>query len=231
MSRCGDLLPTLSAERVAQEVLRLLAVADPVPALRMMREDGVLAAILPEATRLDRLEALIRSEPTPDPALRLAALVDVDTEGAMRLAERLHLSNAMRDGLAGLASPWPFEPTADRKEWRRALYRLGADRVRDLALLRAAENRLDRAALAELLACAAGWKAPRFPISGRDVTALGMPPGALVGQLLGEVRGWWEKGDFRADRTACLARLNALVKDEGVRPAMTAAIDARRTRS
>ena len=59
---CRDavpLLPTLSAERVAQEVLRLLAVADPVPALRMMREDGVLAAILPEATRLDRLERLI----------------------------------------------------------------------------------------------------------------------------------------------------------------------------
>src|SRR3954452_7391469 len=56
------LLPTLSAERVAQEVLRLLAVADPVPALRMMREDGVLAAILPEAARLDRLERLIAVE-------------------------------------------------------------------------------------------------------------------------------------------------------------------------
>src|SRR3954468_17599530 len=60
------LLPTLSAERVAQEVLRLLAVADPVPALRMMREDGVLAAILPEATRLDRLERLIAVETSFD---------------------------------------------------------------------------------------------------------------------------------------------------------------------
>ena len=75
---CRDavpLLPTLSAERVAQEVLRLLAVADPVPALRMMREDGVLAAILPEATRLDRLAAdrcrssLMRQYPlAPSPA-------------------------------------------------------------------------------------------------------------------------------------------------------------------
>src|SRR3954447_2945331 len=56
------LLPTLSAERVAQELLRLLALADPVPALRMMGEGGVLAAILPEATRLDRLEQLIAVE-------------------------------------------------------------------------------------------------------------------------------------------------------------------------
>ena len=127
---CRDavpLLPTLSAERVAQEVLRLLAVADPVPALRMMREDGVLAAILPEATRLDRLERLIAVETEhrdPDP-LRLAALVDVDAAGAMRLAERLRLSNAMRDRLVGLAPPWPLDPAADAQEQRRALYRLG----------------------------------------------------------------------------------------------------------
>ena len=160
---CRDavpLLPTLSAERVAQEVLRLLAVADPVPALRMMREDEVLAAILPEATRLDRLERLIAVEtsfaagnPPPqtfgcgrcphpalprkrdrpggsgwgarrrrrrdrdasDPVLRLAALVDVDGAGAMRLAERLRLSNAMRDRLVGLAPPWMLDPAGDSR--------------------------------------------------------------------------------------------------------------------
>src|SRR4051794_39436851 len=56
------LLRTLSAERVAQELLRLLAIADPVRALTMMRDDGVLAAILPEATRLERLERLIAVE-------------------------------------------------------------------------------------------------------------------------------------------------------------------------
>ena len=62
------LLPTLSAERVAQELLRLLAVADPVPALRMMQEDGVLAGVLPEATRLDRLARLDRARQQPSPA-------------------------------------------------------------------------------------------------------------------------------------------------------------------
>jgi poly(A) polymerase len=58
-------LPTLSAERISQELMRLLALPDPTRALGMMREDGVLAAILPEATRLDRLQALIAlSSPT-----------------------------------------------------------------------------------------------------------------------------------------------------------------------
>jgi poly(A) polymerase len=208
------LLPTLSAERVAQELLRLLSVAYPVPALRMMREDGVLAAILPEATGLDRLEALIRLEPEPDPVRRLASLVDVDPGGAALLAGRLHLSNAMRDRLAGLAPPWPLDPAVDRKGLRRALYRLGAERVRDLALLLAAEDRSDRQLLADMLACAAAWQAPRFPIAGRDVTALGIPPGPRIGRLLAELRSWWEEGDFRADRTACLARLTELIEQE-----------------
>src|SRR5207302_6029056 len=89
---CRDAVPLLarlSAERVAQELLRLLAVPDPVPALRMMAEDGVLRAILPEATRLDRLQRLIAFEPQPDPLRRLAALVVVDAAGAVALAERL----------------------------------------------------------------------------------------------------------------------------------------------
>ena len=49
---------------------------------------------------------------------------------------------------------------------------------------------------------------PAFPLAGRDVTALGIPPGPRVGQLLAEVRGWWEEDDFTADRAACLAKLH-----------------------
>jgi poly(A) polymerase len=203
-------LAGLSAERVAQELLRLLAVPDPVPALRMMAEDGVLAAILPEATRLDRLERLIALEPQPDPLRRLAALVAVDAAGAIALAERLRLSNAERDRLAGLAPPWPLDPSGDLRNQRLALYRLGAGRYRDIALLLAADGAIDQARLAELLALAAAWQPPRFPLKGRDVTALGIPPGKRVGELLAAVCEWWEAGDFTADRAACLARLNEI---------------------
>src|SRR5437588_6868011 len=95
-------LPNLSAERVAQELIRLLAVPDPLPALRMMAEDGVLAAIAPEATRLDRLQRLLALEPMPDPLRRLAGLIEIDAAGATALADRLRLSNEQRDRLVGL---------------------------------------------------------------------------------------------------------------------------------
>ncbi|HLY44267.1 MAG TPA: CCA tRNA nucleotidyltransferase [Stellaceae bacterium] len=208
------LLRRLSAERVAQELLRLLAVADPVPVLRMMGEDGVLAAALPEATRIERLQRLIRFEPVPpDPLRRLAALVAVDADGAAALVERLRLSNAQHDRLVGMAPPWPLDPGADDRAQRLARYRLGEERYRDLVLLVAAEDEgVSGERVDELLLFGERWKPPRFPLAGRDVTALGIPAGPRVGARLAAVRAWWEEGDFAADRAACLQRLRELAK-------------------
>jgi poly(A) polymerase len=206
----AHLLPNLSAERVAQELVKLLETSGPVAALRMMAEDGVLSVILPEARQLDRLQQMIAIEPEPDALRRLAALIEVDGAGAIALAERLHFSNAWRDRLHGLAPPWAIDPPADMAAQRRARYRLGAERYRDIALLMAAERAMSRNRLTELLALARGWTPPAFPLAGRDVTALGIAPGPEVGRLLGAVHDWWEAGDFMADRAACLAHLKEL---------------------
>jgi poly(A) polymerase len=203
-------LPTLSAERVSRELMRLLTSPDPTRALTMMRADGVLTAILPEATRIDRLKAA--SPLSDDPSLRLAALIEVGKPGAIALAERLRLSNAERKRLAGLAAPWPLDPAGDAKALRMALYRLDRERYRDLALLLAADGRLEPARLKELLALAKIWPIPKFPLTGDDVTAFGIAPGPRVGRLLGAVKRWWEEGDFAADRAACLAKLTALAR-------------------
>jgi len=204
------LLPTLSAERVAQELIKLLQARDPSRAVRMMQEDGVLAAILPEAARLDRLQRLIALEPEPDALRRLAALITVDCAGAAEIGRRLRFSTEWRDRLAGLAAPSPLDPAGDTRAQRRSLYRVGADRYCDLVLLAAAENRLGEDRLRQLLDLARRWRTPGFPIGGRDVTALGIAPGPRVGALLQAVQSWWEDGDFAADRDACLARLSEL---------------------
>jgi poly(A) polymerase len=200
----AHLLPNLSRERVAAELMKLLAAPDPVPALRLMKEDGVLAAILPEARPLDHLAALIPLEPAPDPIRRLAALMD---GGAEEVAERLRLSTADRERLVILArAPAPIDLAADEHAQHRALYRLGADRYRDLVLLGAAESGdADRAHT--LLARADRWPVPKFPLRGADVTKAGVPAGPAVGRLLSAIEAWWQEGDFGADRAQCLAEL------------------------
>jgi len=38
-----------------------------------------------------------------------------------------------------------------------------------------------------------------------------MPPGPEVGRILTELEAWWEAGDFRADRQACLYQLDTIL--------------------
>jgi poly(A) polymerase len=203
----APLLPTLSAERVAAELLKLLAAPDPLPTLAMMREDGVLAVLLPDADTLERLAALVPLEPEADPLRRLAALLAVDGSGALAVAERLKLSKRQRDRLGALKKPpWPVDLAGDARAQRRALHRLGRDLYRDRVLLGAAESHA-AARARELLRLAEDWRPVAFPLKGRDLAARGVPPGPALGRLLGEIEAWWEAGDFRADRRACLAEL------------------------
>jgi poly(A) polymerase len=216
---CRDAVPrlaTLSTERVSRELMGLLRVPDPIRALKMMRDDGVLA-ILPEATRIDRLERLIPGEPLPEfdrtswLLRRLAALVSVDAAAAVKVANRLRLPAAWRKRLVGLASPWPLDPAGDERAQRLAIYRLGEQRYRDLVNLLAAEDEtLSGDRIGELLALALTWEPPAFPLGGDDVTALGIAPGPPVGRLLDAVRRWWEDGDFVASRAECLVKLKEL---------------------
>lgn len=200
-------LSGLSGERVAAELLKLLAAPDPLPALALMREDGVLAVVLPEAGPVDRLERLVAFEAEAAPLRRLAALLEGGKAAATAVAARLRFATAQRTSLEALmAPPWPVELAADMPAQRRALHHLGADLYRDLALLRAAETG-ESAHLGAALARAAAWRPLAFPLTGGDVTALGVAPGPTVGRLLAALEEWWEAGDFRADRTRCLAEL------------------------
>src|SRR5258706_7600829 len=108
----APLLPTLSGERIAAETLKLLAAKDPASVMTLMRDHRVLMHFLPEAERLDRLARLTdieyRLALDPSPARRLAAVLAGGETVARAVAERLRLSNALRDRLVlALGKPAP----------------------------------------------------------------------------------------------------------------------------
>ncbi|HMJ99589.1 MAG TPA: CCA tRNA nucleotidyltransferase [Reyranella sp.] len=191
-------LSSLSAERIAKELLRLLAAPAPADALEAMAEAGALDHWLPEYAGTARLKALIAREDTPDPLRRLAAIV---SPPATAVAKRLKLSTQQSLRLQLMLEP--AEP-GDLENRRAALYRLGTSLFIDRVLLEGPDDW--RAALA----LARNWTPPELPISGADALALGLKPGPQVGALLEAVERWWIAGDFSADRAACLAELKRL---------------------
>jgi poly(A) polymerase len=207
-NKLKGLIPQLSAERVWRETVKLLAAENPLPALKLMVETGVLKEALPEAANVARLDALLKAEAKyempPSQLVRLAALLPQDKAAAVKFAARLKLSNREAEKIAALATlPALLRGKLDPVPFRRALYEYGADAARDAALLAGADNpSLD---LESVLALAMTWECPTFPIAGSDLLKLGAKPGPKMGEVLRGIEEWWIAQDFKANREECLA--------------------------
>jgi poly(A) polymerase len=217
VSACVALAPlieTLSGERVWTELRKLLVADGAAKALKLMESTGVARHLWAGpvktnvALRLIELEtALNRSS---DPVRRLAALAsDAETVAT----ERLRLSSADRDRL-GRALAEKQDSLANDPARRAAIYRSGGEVFVDRLLLTAVNAMTDHQVLTADLAIIDNWLAPRFPIGGADVLALGLAPGPDVGAVLRAVEDWWISGDFTADREACLSALKSRIEGD-----------------
>jgi poly(A) polymerase/tRNA nucleotidyltransferase (CCA-adding enzyme) len=199
-------LARLSAERVWMELKRLLEAPDPSEAVAQMAEAGVLGAVLSEATELPALRRLVALGAPPDPLLRLAVLLPPEADGPA-LAARLRFSGEEATRLTTLRGPAP-DPAAEEDDLRRLLAEQTGDQLVMLAWL--AEARGRPGDWPGFRSRAAGRPRLLLPVQGRDVLALGVPPGPRVGRLLAAVRVWWKERGCRADHAECLERLREL---------------------
>jgi poly(A) polymerase/tRNA nucleotidyltransferase (CCA-adding enzyme) len=204
-------LARLSVERIWMEIKRILMVVEPVPALRLMAELGVLPAILPEfaAPDLDCLARLVAFDAPAEPLLRLAALGGA-TPG---LAARLKLSSAEARALRFLqeaAIPSAEIDAAEFRRWR-ARHDAVALEIQEAALWLADAQDGAAPLRAALRATLHTEAAPVFPLQGRDLLAEGAAPGPALGALLAEVEAFWIAGGCVADHAACLAEAKRLM--------------------
>ena len=220
LAACRAMAPALvrlSAERVQAELSKLLLAPDPVPAVRAMADAGAAGVALREPIDVDRFGRMVACEAAaaekysaivaPAMVRRLAALLPMDPAAAADIAGKLKLSNADRDRLVAIVDPDPeITGGIDGRTARRSLYRIGAERFVDQLLFKGSMAD-DPGQWLDLIDFAAGWQRPGFPLSGKDVHALGIPAGPAVGQLLSAVEAWWIAADFAPDRPACLAEL------------------------
>ncbi len=208
----GD-LGNLSAERVAGEALRLLAAPEPLEAVRLMAEAGVLKAVAPEARDLDSFARLLELEESIDPLLRLGMLIaDGDGPGrAAALAARLRFSNADSARLKlMMEAALTVAGGVNERAARTLIYAFGNAAFEDGVQVARA-----RAGVGEkfepLIDLSRSWPAPTLPVRGADARALGIDKGPRVGEALRALETWWVENDFAPTREACLEKLRGLV--------------------
>ncbi|WP_379547645.1 CCA tRNA nucleotidyltransferase [Qipengyuania sp. DSG2-2] len=200
---CAELAETmkgLSRERVAGELLSILALPSPAPTIARMHERGVLKVILPETTQaqIAALEALTSHEKMlaarPDALRRLSALLPALPHVAEAVAARLRLSRKQRAHLSTLAA----RSDADAGRPKALAYEEGMDAARDRLLLAGAP-----------VAALDGWEPPQFPLKGGEIVAMGLAKGPDVARLLQTVEAQWIEEGFpdRARVEAILSNL------------------------
>lgn len=183
-ARANDLM-ALSRERIADELLKLLSLADPSPTVELMHERGLFAPVIPEIATVERLPNLVAAERTaavsPNPVRRLAALLPQDPTTADRVAARLKFSNKAKKRLASAAVP-------DLGLNPRALaYRIGSAEAIDRLLL--AGNAEDASALRN-------WPVPRLPVGGAQMMARGIDQGPRIAKTLRAIEDRWVAEGF-----------------------------------
>lgn len=195
----------LSAERVSKEVLKLLAAPDPRPAVRLMRDAGVLGRILPPSNSVTLFEAMVGV--SPDPVLRLSALLPADVETVRASANRLRLSNAQKERLIAAVRA-PLDPHMNDAQARAVIWREGRQAFED-RVMRVWSAGGEAARMKALLALAADWTPPKLPVGGRDLARLGLKPGPETGRVLKAFEDGWIADDFPDHGHE--ARLKALI--------------------
>jgi len=186
-------LKSLSRERIADELLKILSLPDPRAIVGQMAADGIFEVLLPErdagfAAAFDRLVANEEAAGvTVAPLRRLAALLPADAAIAEQVASRLRLSTRQRKHLAALGGR-----RADTvRPVRQLAHAIGVDAARDVHLL--ADDAASARTAVEALS---GWTVPEMPLKGGDIVARGIAVGPEVARILKAVEAAWVAEDF-----------------------------------
>lgn len=193
-------LDGLSAERIRQEMFKLMAARSAVPTLKLMAEQGILAHLVPHTEDWRVLERL-----PPDPLLRLAVLA----REPLAMKERWRLSNHEEKRLHAICSLVPPTPGLREPEQKIILYQTGPEAWHDLVLIAWARSdaAMDDAAWQGMLDLPDRWKIPVMPVSGGDLLAAGMNPGPEIGVTLRRLEDWWVASGFTPGKHDLLKRL------------------------
>ena len=207
-------LETLSAERLKNELLKLLLARKTVPVLTSMTHIGIFDIILQLPTNVDAVAGLLQRDPGADALLRLAAFCIHKPDDTLTLKSLLKLSNAETDRLTNIgtalmrlsAIPRPINPSSIRK----MAFRLGRRTLTEALVIDAARRNYKTD---PLLLSAAGRAPTLSPFTGNMLLKRGVPQGRKIGEMIQRAEESWMAADFPSDADQLNSFLNEAIKN------------------
>jgi poly(A) polymerase len=218
LAACEKLAPMierLSGERIQQEMLKLLAMPRSLPALRLMQQTGVLDYVLDKAVVPDLSETslLAKLQETAHPhspmMVHLWALLGGNEEAIERITRRWKLPRALSSQLFILSDVNPLEINLQDAPTRwRLMDAHPYTTLHDIITLYCAAHSLGDTPLHKtLLEEAFESRLLKFPLSGKDLKAIGITEGVAMGEALRKARQAWVESGFTLGKQDIINKL------------------------
>lgn len=199
LKACGALahnIPSLSKERITQEFLKIMSVADPSSVIKLMVVNGVTPC-LEKTFNEEVLKSLCDLQVRHEAKDVMARLLAVGGMKPNYFEDGLILSNAQKKHLETLALGLELLKRPTKKKLRELIYRIGNQMAVQTYLLKLVQKN-DLPNL-ELLDIARYWQAPEFPIKATQLMDAGIAQGPMLGKELKKLEDKWIAKDFPAN--------------------------------
>ena len=193
-------LRKISAERIRMELMKLLVAPRAVATLKIMAARVVLDKIISY-----RDDWRVVSRLPDDGVLKLFALA----KRPRKLKEKLRLSNAEALRIEALATAPEISPRLSLDQQKAVLYKMGPLAFKDAAMMAFARSPAAKThqGWQHVLQLAEYWAVPVFPVTGKDILALGFPAGPKLGKQLDKLEKRWIASGFELEKAALLRLL------------------------
>lgn len=207
----------LSSERIHQEFFKIMQNDDSGKTIELMKNMNFLDTIFGYKVDISSYQRILKIDVEnffePDLLLRFFLLVPKKYD-SLSLLTNFTFSNKEKKIFEEIYnSNHKVKSYLSIKEVRAEIYKIGKDNFNNLVRINwARDNKISNSVQwRALLAISESFQLPVFPIKAKDLLALGVPEGPLLGEILDDVESWWVDTDFTADKFSLFERMKSII--------------------